>query len=31
VELHRDNLLAETGVPLFSEEFHLGQFRHRAK
>lgn len=31
VELHSDNLLAEAGFPLFSEEFHLGQFRHRAK
>jgi hypothetical protein len=31
IELHRDDLLAQAGVPLLSEEFHLGQFRHRTK
>jgi hypothetical protein len=31
VELDSDDLLAEAGVPLFSEEFYLGEFRHRAK
>ena len=31
MELDRDDLLAEAGVPLLSEKFHLGQFRHRAK
>ena len=31
MELHRDDLLAEAAVPLLSEKFHLGQFRHRTK
>jgi hypothetical protein len=31
MELHRNDLLAEAGVPLPSEEFYFGQFRHRAK
>jgi hypothetical protein len=31
MQLHRDDLLAETGVPLLAKEFHLGQFGHRAK
>ena len=31
MELHRDDLLAKTAVPLLSKKFHLGQFRHRAK
>ncbi len=31
MELHRNDLLAETAVPLLSKKFHLGQFRHRAK
>jgi tetratricopeptide (TPR) repeat protein len=31
VKLNPNNLLAEAGVPLFSEEFHLGQFRHPVK
>lgn len=31
MELHRNDLLAEAAIPLFSEEFYLGQFRHRAK
>jgi hypothetical protein len=31
MKLHRGDLLTETAVPLLAKEFHLGQFRHRAK
>ena len=31
MELHRDNLLAETAVPLPAKKLHLSQFGHRAK
>jgi hypothetical protein len=31
MKLHRDDLLAETGVPLLAKEFHLGQFGHPTK
>jgi hypothetical protein len=31
MEMHRDDLLAKTAVPLFAKKFHLGQFGHRAK
>jgi hypothetical protein len=31
MELHRGNLLAQAGVPLFAKEFDLGEFGHRAK
>jgi hypothetical protein len=31
MELHRQNLLAEAGVPLLAKKFHLGQFGHQAK
>jgi hypothetical protein len=31
MKLNRDDSLAASAVPLLSEKFHLGQFRHRAK
>ena len=31
MELHRDDLLAEAGIPLLAKILDFGQFRHRGK